>query len=341
MDSGNMPAALEKRRAMEARIAIEVEPEPAAPSAVHAEPLRLAAGIGLEEALCEVGRTCLAHLLSNEPAALAGDAEGVHQMRVALRRLRLAIAVLKGAMPPADRRCLAEALGRLDDTLAPVRNFDVLLAELLPPVRSAFAGDPDLDHLAAALAWARRTAHDRLAEELRSARHDAVIQGLLRRFEAGCRRADTTPAPAGRTIGTLLPAILDRRFRAVRKRSKGFRRQTPKARHRLRIAVKKLRYAIELFGGSLAGEDARAFLKELRRLQDGLGTVSDVRVARSLLRQLSAGAEPGGRLARAGSLLRDWHKRALAGREHEFRLGLRRLRRSARFWHEPAGGRRS
>jgi triphosphatase len=332
-----MPAVPERRRAMEYGIVIEVARGP--PAAVRAEPLRLDPGLGLADALREVGRACLSHLLRNEPAARAGDAEGVHQMRVALRRLRLTVAVLKSAMPPADRRSLAEELGRLDEALAPVRNLDVLLDELLPPVRGACAGDPDLDHLAAALAWARRAAHDRLAAELRSIRYEAAMRRLLRRFETGGRSAGA--APAEETIGALLPAILDRRLRSVRKRSRGFRRQTPKARHRLRIAIKKLRYAIELFGGAPAGEEARAFLRDLRRLQDGLGAASDVRAARALLSALSVGATPAGRLARAGALLLDWHERALAGREREFRRDLRRLRRSARFWHEPAGGRRS
>lgn len=317
-------------RAREARIASEITCESAAPAAVHAAPLRLDPGLGPGEALHAVAAACLAHLLDNEPAALAGDAEGVHQMRVALRRLRSAIAVLKSAMAPDERRLVAAELKRLDEALAPVRNLDTLLEELLPPVRRAHAGDPDLDHLAAALAWARRAAHDRLAEELRSARHEAAMLSLARRFEGNGWSAG--PAPAGGTLGALLPVLLDRRWREVRKRSRGFRRQTPKARHRLRIAIKKLRYAIELFGGALEDEDARALLRDLRRLQDGLGAASDLRAARRLLRALAAGTGPESRLARAGALLLDWHKGARAGGERDLRRSLARLRRAARFW---------
>lgn len=332
------------QRAREARIAIAAErgerqlgaEAPAGCAPVPAEPLRLAAGFGRAQALAAAGRVCLAHLRGNEPAALAGDPEGVHQMRVALRRLRAAVAALKEAMPAADRRAVRRELARLDALLAPARNLDVVLLDLLPPVRRACPGDPDLDHLAGALAWMRRAAYDRLAAELRSAGHEAAMQALARRLAGGGESA--APKPDDTTVGALLPALLDRRWRAVKRRSKGFRRQSPRARHRLRIAIKKLRYAIELFGGARSGGDAEALLKRLRRVQDGLGDASDVRAARAFLRRLCPGTAPQRRLARAGKRLLAWHARALAGRERTLRRELRRLRRTPRFWDKPADG---
>jgi triphosphatase len=305
----------------------------AAITAVRAEPLRLDPALGLDEALQRIGRACLAHYLRNQPAALVGDAEGVHQMRVALRRLRSALVVFGKMLPAADRRFLSGELKRLDDTLAPMRNLDVLLSELLPPVRTAPAGASDLlDPLAAAIARARRAADDRLTEQLRSPRYGAAMLRLLHWFE---RRPRSGAAPAVETtVGELLPSLLDRRFRAVKRRGKHFRRQTPKERHRLRIAVKKLRYTIELFGGSPAREDGKAFVRELRRLQDGLGYANDVHAARDMLRRICAGAGPESRLAGAGSRLLDWHEQALAKRERELRQGLRRLKHSARFWRD-------
>ncbi|MGH7096569.1 MAG: CHAD domain-containing protein [Stellaceae bacterium] len=316
-----------ERQAKEARIAVAAEWESEQPG--------VEALAGRAQALGAAGRVCLAHFRQNEPAVLAGDPEGVHQMRVALRRLRAAVAALKGAMPVEDRRAVSGELAWLDALLAPVRNLDVVLLDLLPPVRRAFPGDPDLDHLAGALAWARRAAHDRLTAELRSAGHEPAMLALARRF-AGCG-ASAPPEPDEPTIGALLPALLDRRWRMVKRRSKGFRRQSPRARHRLRIAVKKLRYAIELFGGVLPGNAAGALLKTLRRVQDGLGYASDVRAARAVLRRLRGGAAPQRRLARAGKRLFAWHQHALAKRERKLRRDLRRLRRTPRFWDRDEG----
>ncbi len=74
-----------------------------APSAVSAEPIVLDPTLTIEEALQQVGRACLAHLLRNEPAALARDIEGVHQIRVAMRRLRSVLAAVKKMLPEAER----------------------------------------------------------------------------------------------------------------------------------------------------------------------------------------------------------------------------------------------
>ena len=79
-------------------------------------------------------------------------------------------------------------------------------------------------------------------------------------------------------IGAIAPAVLDRRRRTVRKRSQHFRRLPAHGRHRLRIAVKKLRYAIELLDSLYDRRDARPFIKRLKRVQDKLGHANDVRV---------------------------------------------------------------
>src|SRR6185437_1757555 len=62
--------------------------EVSAPKAVHAAPLDLDGQMSGEEALRRVGHACVAQLLGNEAAALAGQPEGIHQMRVAVRRFR-------------------------------------------------------------------------------------------------------------------------------------------------------------------------------------------------------------------------------------------------------------
>ena len=97
------------------------EPE-AAPSVVHAEPVALDPTMTVEAALQEIGRACLAHLLHNEAAALAMDPEGVHQMRVAIRRIRSAISAFKKLLPAADRRRLSGELAcRRDWARSPTR----------------------------------------------------------------------------------------------------------------------------------------------------------------------------------------------------------------------------
>src|SRR5271156_343177 len=80
----------------------------AAPPAVHAEPVILDPDMTVDVALQKIGRSCLAQLLRNEPAVLSAQPEGVHQMRVAVRRLRSAISSLKKFLPQEDVQWVTE-----------------------------------------------------------------------------------------------------------------------------------------------------------------------------------------------------------------------------------------
>ncbi len=73
--------------------------------AVHAVALDVHVGLSAETVLRRVGRACLDHLLRNEDAALAGDADGIHQMRVAVRRLRAVLSAFAPLLPKEQRRC--------------------------------------------------------------------------------------------------------------------------------------------------------------------------------------------------------------------------------------------
>ncbi len=85
-----------------------VENSGTAPPAVHAQPVILDPDMTVEAALQKIGRSCLAQLLRNAPAVLSAQPEGVHQMRVAMRRLRSAISSLKKILPQEDVEWVTE-----------------------------------------------------------------------------------------------------------------------------------------------------------------------------------------------------------------------------------------
>ena len=307
----------------------------ARPAVVHAEPVVLDPAMTVEAALQEIGRACLAHLLHNEPAALARDPEGVHQIRVAVRRIRSAISAFKKLLPSADRHRILGQLAWLDDILGRARNLDVFATDLLQPARVNLSSEAGIDDLGVALERERDAAYDRVERAIYSERHAAGMLRLSHWFEAQSWRAGKAARSAllTSTIGEMASHLLDRRWRTVRKRSKAFGRLTAPQRHKLRIAAKKLRYTIELFGSLLDQEDLRAFTKRLKRVQDDLGYANDVRVARGILPELCAGARRGP-VARAGARLIEWHERALATAERERARRIDRLRYAAPFWRE-------
>src|SRR5271169_2349318 len=168
-----------------------------APPAVHAEPLCLDPRIVVEEAMRCIGRSCLTHMLRNEPAALAGQPEGIHQMRVALRRLRSLLSAVKDPLPEDERRSVGGELAELAAPLGSARNLDVFASELLSPLRIEHAAEIGWDALAAAAERARAEAYVRVDKEILSPQHTRAALRLLRWFEGrGWRSSQALAAQA-------------------------------------------------------------------------------------------------------------------------------------------------
>jgi inorganic triphosphatase YgiF len=307
----------------------------AAPMAVHAEPVILDPDMTVEAALQKIGRSCLSQLLRNEPAVLAAQPEGVHQMRVAVRRLRSAISSLKKFLPHEDAQWVTEELRWLGGTAGPARNLDVFAAELVPAARTGLPDEPGWDDLSAALDRIRATAYNEIRKVILSQRYIASMLRLLRWFEAsGWRRhsASDEADPMTSPIRATAPDVLDRRQRKVRQRGKRFGSLAPRERHKLRIAVKKLRYTIELFGGLFDRDGLERFVARLKRLQSDLGYANDVRVAHEFVTELFAQIEPRSPAAHAWVIVLEVHDQMLAGGEQKLRRHRRRLHDAAPFW---------
>ena len=287
-----------------------------------------------EEALRRIGRGCLGHFSRNLAAALAGQPEAVHEMRIALRRLGSAVSAFKKMLPKADRRRLRADLAVLDAALGEARNLDVFASDLVAPCRAALAGEADFDALAEALERRRREAYRRVGEAALSPPHQAALTRLERWFEGCGGRRPGRSERLARPLGYAAPRLLDHRYREVRERGEDFRRLSPRQRHKLRIAVKKLRYTLELLAGLWPRAGVARFEKRLKRLQDDLGYANDVRVGHALV----AALEPGSGAAAAGALVLAWHERALDAREKALRRHLRRLRQAEPVWRRASAG---
>ncbi|HUK59765.1 MAG TPA: CHAD domain-containing protein [Stellaceae bacterium] len=312
--------------------------------AARAKPFAIAPGMTVEAVLQAMGRECIGQLLRYEPAALAGEGEAFHQMRVALRRLRSALAAVKSALPPDDYRQAREELKWLASSLGAARNWDAFTTGLLRPVRDALPEDADLKRLVDAAKRRRRTAYDGAKEAIGSHRYAAATLRLARWFETrGWReqKASEESAPLFLPISDVAPRLIERRWRQVRKRCRGFKKQSLAERHQLRITLKKLRYVIEFLGPLYDAGEVKAVMRRVKPLQEELGHLNDVCTAQALMNEL---ARPTGNNAvevgRDAGLVLGWHFRGLADEEPKLRRNVRRLRRIKPFWHplppEPA-----
>ena len=137
-------------------------------------------------------------------------------------------------------------------------------------------------------------------------------------------------------IEAVAAILLDRCVTRAHKRARDFPAQSAKKRHKLRIALKKLRYAAELFAGLYDAAAARQFIQRLKRLQDDLGDANDVRVARDIVEDLSAPGRRSTGVAHAGHRMIAWHKHRVAQNEPTLRRHLNELLTAAPFWRPAA-----
>ena len=288
----------------------------------------------VETMLQEVGRACLGQLVGNEPAAVAGVTEGVHQMRVAIRRLRSALAAVKPMLSEEHYAWANGAAKSFATALGSTRDWDVLAEELLRPVSEAMPEEEELKLLSRELSRRRRSAYAKAKEAIAAPEYTATILRLGRWFEARAWRDQPVSEQSAALVASikeLAPALLARRHRQAMKRSKRFMSLAPPERHRLRIALKKLRYTIELLECLFEGKDVRRYLKSLKAMQNDLGHANDVRTAHEMLAPMSADSEAKAATEAAGIVL-GWHMHQLLDQEKALRARVRRFRRAAVFW---------
>lgn len=312
-----------------------------APPVRKAEPLDLDAGCTVEDALGRILSAALRHWLDNEPAALAGrQPEGVHQTRVALRRLRSALKLFEDALTPDARERWDGELRWLLGTLGPARDLDVLTGDLLPPLLEARPDDAALAAFRDAAEAARSRAREGVRESLGSQRAGDLAFHLAAWAARRGWREGADDDLLSRQEGAITPFaahVLERRCRQVRKRGKRFAHLAPAERHRLRIALKKLRYGIEFFAGLFPAKRVERFREAATRLQERLGHDNDVDVASRLAHAL---VEPLGpdRMAEAaigGGQLVGWYACQAGEVERDTRRAWKKLTKQEPFW---AGG---
>ncbi|WP_207480293.1 CYTH and CHAD domain-containing protein [Arenibaculum pallidiluteum] len=332
----SVPVRVETRTKSDRGYALAAD---ARPAAVKARPVEIAADASVEQAFEAILRNCLSQVLANQHAAEAGAAEGIHQMRVGLRRMRSALVLFKRFLPPQQLAELGAEVKWLAGELGGARNWDVFLDQLLPPVEEALPGNPALAALRAEAVAARERGHARARAAILSQRCTLLLLRFGAWLEArSWRRQEVSEDSATlmQPVGVVAEALLSRRQRAARRRGKGFARLAAGPRHELRIALKKLRYATEFFR-PLYSEDGRAvsrYLRQLSALQDALGHANDVATAGELLAELEAAS--GDRLplpARTGSgLVVGWHARGLVDGEPELRAAWDDFADARPFW---------
>jgi inorganic triphosphatase YgiF len=301
-------------------------------------PTEVAADAPVEDALVVILSRCVEHMLANDAAAEQGEIEAVHQMRVAIRRLRATFTVFEPFLAKTDIGKCREELSWLSSILGHARDWD-LLEELLAPIVAAFSERDDVKTLSLAAGDKRQAAYDVLRVNLLSERYAGLVLELLTLIEArGWRQQEISDGSAAlmSPLGGMAGDLLDRRLRKARKRARRFDELDPDARHDFRISLKKLRYAADSFRMLYKPATARRYVKRLACLQTGLGRLNDLHSAERLLDELAPAADAASALRHGADVASGW----LRGMAKECELSLRGqtkdFLRAKRFWGKPA-----
>lgn len=258
----------------------------------------------------------------------------VHDLRVAIRRLRVGLSVLRDMVGRHRRRQIDAELHRLQRGLGPVREWDVLRGDLAHAARR----HPRASELRAQLT--RQRAHAlRKARRRLTGRRAKRLRRHLRKLRVRLLGVATRPAPArlAGALRALARETLGRRLGIVEALASTLDVDDPKATHRLRVQVKKLRYAAELFAPMFPAPRTRAFLLVLKQVQDELGHAHDALVEREQLTDLRRGDR-----ASAEALLRMRERCDPGAQRTCTHAGLQTLAQLRAFWlPAPRAGRRT
>ncbi|KQP35050.1 CYTH and CHAD domain-containing protein [Methylobacterium sp. Leaf100] len=266
-----------------------------------ASPVRLEPGATAGEAFRAVAQACLHHLRLNEDVFLHGrHPEGLHQIRVALRRLRSALTLFKPILTsdPAAAH-LRDEIKRVTEPFGRARNLDVFLETTLPAELQKRPEEAGLQDLRTRLEAERDRAHDAVIATLESPAWRSLILDVAAWIETGAWRTQG-PAEGGTpardaTAEDFAADILDRIRRRIRKRGRRLERLDHEARHRVRIEGKKLRYGAEFFASLYTDKKAhkrhKAFVSAVSDLQDHLGALNDMATAHEVLSSLATAGD--------------------------------------------------
>jgi len=254
-------------------------------SPVKASQVALPPGVRARQAFRIVGLTCFKQIVNNDGALNKGDPEGVHQMRVGMRRLRAAMSLFSALLRDSQTARIKNELKWLSGELGPARELEVLVSRVLGPVRRQRRRWRGMPSLSQEIAERRDAALARAQAAVQSARFRSLTLEVVAWLEAGLwtkPQDDLMRERGDLPIEEFAFGQLARRWRQVRKKGRVLAKIDPRSRHKLRIQTKKLRYAAEFFASLFTTRRAvkrrKHFLAALERLQDALGDLNDIAV---------------------------------------------------------------
>ncbi len=310
---------------------------------IHANAVRanspIIANQTVDQAIGAIISACLAQFVANWPAFDGPDrSESVHQMRVAMRRLRVALALFHRQFPSPAFESLRAGAKHIASVMGDARNWDVFMGLMEAGPQRAFATEPGFTPLMAEAQARRNAGYDavgHLLAHVDTTRFVLSVEAFVARH--GWRNALTGAELPRLTEGIdgFAAECLQRLHRRVRRRGRHLLDLAPEDRHGVRIALKNLRYATDFFGDVFDAPGAvRSYAQGAAHIQDALGNFNDMVMVTDLVDRLPTDDAAS---ARAAGIIMGWFARDALASDAMLREGWRRFRKARPFWTQALG----
>lgn len=236
-----------------------------------------------EQSFIQIAWHCLEHLQFHQDLVLnTGDIEGIHQMRVALRRLRSLLSVYKSLI--SQDEMLVSELHWIAESLGNVRDWDVFKLTVQTCIQADEDSSPwrSLEEL---IQEHRQQAFTALKNDLLSNRYNRLLLRLAKWLTA--KEWQAVKAVETLAVNKFADKMLSKYHRRLQQQGEKLADFSATQRHQLRIAVKKLGYTARFFSSVYKNENNALFIKNLTQLQETLGVLNDSEVGLQHLTQLA------------------------------------------------------
>jgi len=238
------------------------------------------------EAFSLLFTAALAQAGANARGVVQGsDPEYLHQMRVGLRRLRSALRAFRALVPKRAAKPIEARLRNLVPSLGAGRDWDVFCEGLVRIASQEPERAPEMGRLLARARGRRAAARRRARQTAGSVKMQAFLLRALRWLST--RPWKERAGAAETSLARFAAESLGKLHRRTIKEAHEIDWGDAARRHQLRIRLKRLRYGCDFFAPSFAGALATPYLKRLVALQDILGDLNDIAVARGLLAKIA------------------------------------------------------
>jgi inorganic triphosphatase YgiF len=300
-------------------------------------------GMSVGQAFTVIAYSCMKQIRANEGAVLLGeDPEGIHQWRVALRRLRALVSLFRDAIEPAVLAQLAPDLRWAQQQLGPARDWDVFLLETVEPLLERLPEQASLLALKESAEAARDLAYDTARETLGSRRYARLLLLIYLVLEDGswqrrvlADRVDLSESSLVDRAGVLV----EKRARKLKKLGRKHKQMEERDLHEVRILGKKLRYAVEFFRDLYPAKSVVRYQAALVALQDTLGSLNDAVVGQHLIEELDkvVTTDAAGEQARAqaNDILLGWYAARIDNDLRHFSAAWKNYSKKRRYWSTP------